>query len=380
MKLTRRQLRKLILKETYRTFKKTDPQEQEAWVDKWIEDDPEAPAGYHSPDIELYGDSYVDPEDVPYEFGEEEIAEPGYDPGLLGDPELADPDHTHLHADEIWADWADRDVKKRATRPRRWRTRHTPRELKDTMHPLYVKGARPRHHSIDEMKLTRRKLRKLIHEAVINEMPMIKPGGDIDPEHYEKLTGMIDTGDEESIIHADQLASMVGHDSENFSKDLDDYDMVPIMGNIGDIQQYLSREDLRKLYGAYNKNLTFDLSTWEGWGFWDKRTGAEVISPLHYEMMATQITLKKPSVTDEELEEMAGEDETINALQLLAKRIMRISKTTTINEEYLDEMGIGEESDGSVEFWDQEYEKLYIEKKLIISGETDLDSFRPVMV
>ena len=74
------------------------------------------------------------------------------------------------------------------------------------------------------MKITRQQLIKIIQEAIISEMPMIKPGGDIDPTHYEKLTGLIGTGDEETITHADQLASMVGHDSEQLSQDLEDYD------------------------------------------------------------------------------------------------------------------------------------------------------------
>ena len=70
------------------------------------------------------------------------------------------------------------------------------------------------------MKLTRRQLRKLIQEAIMIEMPMIKPGGNIDPVHYEKLADMIDSSDEENIVQADELASMVGHDSDSLSKDL----------------------------------------------------------------------------------------------------------------------------------------------------------------
>jgi hypothetical protein len=71
-----------------------------------------------------------------------------------------------------------------------------------------------------KVKITRKQLRKLIQEAIMIEMPMIKPGGNIDPVHYEKLADMIDSSDEENIVQADELASMVGHDSDSLSKDL----------------------------------------------------------------------------------------------------------------------------------------------------------------
>ena len=54
------------------------------------------------------------------------------------------------------------------------------------------------------MKITRRQLRKLISEI------RIKPGGDMDPEYLEKITSMIDSGDEDFITQADELAPMLG--------------------------------------------------------------------------------------------------------------------------------------------------------------------------
>tara|TARA_A100001515_G_scaffold144889_1_gene150567 strand:+ start:4565 stop:5284 length:720 start_codon:yes stop_codon:yes gene_type:complete len=80
--------------------------------------------------------------DLPYEFGEEEISAPGGYEGLLGDPELAPPDYEYVSPDDAWRDRVDRDVKQRANRPRP-RIRRTPSDL---------------------MKITRTQLRKLIKE------------------------------------------------------------------------------------------------------------------------------------------------------------------------------------------------------------------------
>ncbi len=52
------------------------------------------------------------------------------------------------------------------------------------------------------MKLTKGQLRRII----LNEMAMIKPGGSMSPDHYDKVTSMIGTGDESNIRQADQLA------------------------------------------------------------------------------------------------------------------------------------------------------------------------------
>ena len=63
--LNRRALRKLILQEIsdYRAFSQTDRPEQEGWVERWVDSDPDAPAGYHGYDIEPYGGAYVDMEE-----------------------------------------------------------------------------------------------------------------------------------------------------------------------------------------------------------------------------------------------------------------------------------------------------------------------------
>ena len=66
MKLTRRTLRRMILQEIYdySKFSQTDLPEQEGWVDRWVDADPDAPAGYHMYDIEPYGGAYVET-DIP---------------------------------------------------------------------------------------------------------------------------------------------------------------------------------------------------------------------------------------------------------------------------------------------------------------------------
>jgi hypothetical protein len=144
------------------------------------------------------------------------------------------------------------------------------------------------------------------------------------------------------------------------------------MGVVGDIKQYLTQEDLKTLMNVRGKNLSYDLSSWEGYGFWAKDSVDQIITPFRFETMATQIAMNKPSVTDEEVEDLQGENAAIDALQLLAKRIIELSNSTEVDKDYMEELGIGETVGGShtgqYKFWDPEYERLYQEKKLVIKG------------
>ena len=62
------------------------------------------------------------------------------------------------------------------------------------------------------MKITRKQLRRLIKESILNEMPFIKPGGEIalDDEGYGKLTDLSLSPDEMNQGMADDLAMSMG--------------------------------------------------------------------------------------------------------------------------------------------------------------------------
>ena len=111
------------------------------------------------------------------------------------------------------------------------------------------------------MKLTRRQLRKLINEI------RIKPGGDLDPEYSDKLTSMVDTGDEAFTTQADELAPMLGYEGESFSQDLKAYDQVGIMGAVGEFAHYLTDDLIQKLMNVRGKDLRYGLFSWAGFGF-----------------------------------------------------------------------------------------------------------------
>ena len=114
------------------------------------------------------------------------------------------------------------------------------------------------------MKITRRQLRRLIKEAVLNEMPLIKPGGEIalDDEGYGKLTDLSLSDDEMNQEMADDLAMSMGYpDDKSFSSDMKHYEEAP--GRIA-LQQEL--DDLSVMVGPpenrfERKILTIDSIT-----------------------------------------------------------------------------------------------------------------------
>ena len=71
----------------------------------------------------------------------------------------------------------------------------------------------------------------------INEI-RIKPGGELDPEYSEKLTSMVDTGDEAFITQADELAPMLGYEGDSFSQDMQTYKYISIMGAVGEFSSF----------------------------------------------------------------------------------------------------------------------------------------------
>ena len=80
------------------------------------------------------------------------------------------------------------------------------------------------------MKITRKQLRRLIKESILNEMPFIKPGGEIalDDEGYGKLTDLSLSPDEMNQGMADDLAMSMGYpDDKSFSSDMKHYEEQP---------------------------------------------------------------------------------------------------------------------------------------------------------
>ena len=79
------------------------------------------------------------------------------------------------------------------------------------------------------MKITRRQLRRLIKESILNEMPFIKPGGEmeVDDEGYGKLSDLALSDDPMNQEMADELAMMMGHEGESFSSDMKHYEEQP---------------------------------------------------------------------------------------------------------------------------------------------------------
>lgn len=221
------------------------------------------------------------------------------------------------------------------------------------------------------MKITRRQLRKLIQEAIINEMPMIKPGGEMDPDHFKKLQTMIDTGEEENIVQADELASMVGHDSDHLSQDLRRYDQMSIMGAIGEFAHYLTDEDIDILMNVQGEDLYYGLYGWSGQGFGNMIEGGPGVNPEDIYPMGIRIAAKKKDIDEDDFDEHVGMESGVTAYNKLSIAIMKISNKTIIDSYNLEDLGIGEEvgrRTGQYKFWYPEYEKLWQEKKLIIRG------------
>ena len=79
------------------------------------------------------------------------------------------------------------------------------------------------------MKITRRQLKRLIKESILNELPFIKPGGEmeVDDEGYGKLSDLALSDDPMNQEMADELAMMMGHEGESFSSDMKHYQEEP---------------------------------------------------------------------------------------------------------------------------------------------------------
>ena len=222
-----------------------------------------------------------------------------------------------------------------------------------------------------KVRLTRRKLRKLIAESIINEMPMIKPGGDINPEHYEHITDMIDSDEEENIVHADFLASQVGHDSEHLSQDLKKYDRLSIMGAVGEFSPYLTDEDMQMLMNIAGEDLTYGLYGWSGAGFGNVVEGGPGITSDDMYEMSIKIASQKQNPDESDHYQHEGMDSSVNASHSLARAIIKLSNKTIVDSYSIEDLGIGEEvgrRTGHYKFWNPEYKKLWQNKKLIIRG------------
>jgi hypothetical protein len=205
---------------------------------------------------------------------------------------------------------------------------------------------------------------------------MIKPGGDIDPDQYEHITDMIDTGEEENIVHADFLASMLGHDNDNLSQDLKQYDQVSIMGAAGDFAHYLKDEDKQMLMNIAGKDLTYGLYGWAGPGFGNVAEGGPGIPANNFYEMAMRIAAKKKDFDQDDVEEHEGMKSGISAFNKLAIAIISLSNKTIVDRYEMEDVGIGEEvgrRTGHYKFWDPAYEKLWQEKKLVIRGYVEPD-------
>ena len=228
--------------------------------------------------------------------------------------------------------------------------------------------------------ISARKLKKLIREAILSEMPMIKPGGGMDPSHLEKLTDMIDTGDEADARQADELASMVGHDSDHFSQDLKRYDRVSIMGAAGEFAHYLTDKDINMLMNIAGKDLHYGLYSWAGFGF-------EIIGPNgetsmgippddFYEMFIRVAARKKGGdITEDDYAEHEGMDSGVKAVHDLVVAVISLSKSTTVHRDTMEDAGLGSPigRTGHYEWWEPEYEKLWQAGKLKIKGYIEPD-------
>ena len=232
------------------------------------------------------------------------------------------------------------------------------------------------------MKITRRQLRKIISEI------RVKPGGDMDPESIEKITSMIDSGDEDYIEQADELASLLGHDDgDSFSQGLKRYDQVSLMGHIGEFITYLTDEDIQMLMNVKGKDLRYALYSWAGFGFSlvnpDGYGIGKAISPNDFFEMQIRIAAKKRDIDDDDIAEHEGMDSGVEAAHKLAQTVMSLSKKTYVDKYSIEDAGIAEElvqgqsqmyrstplrryKGSKYDFYEPEYEQLYKAGKLVI--------------
>ena len=212
------------------------------------------------------------------------------------------------------------------------------------------------------MKITRRQLRRLIQEI------RIKPGGDMDPVHAEKLSGMIDSGDEAFITQADELAPMLGYEGDSFSQDLKRYDQISIMGAAGEFAHYLTDKDIKMLMSIADKDLKYWLQSGYGFAFAIIPFGTGGINAEKMNDMIMRIAAKKKNITEEDIGQHEGMDTGVEAAHKLAKAIMSLSRKTTVSRYTITDAGIGETYDGvAIDFYEPEYEALHRSGKLVIT-------------
>ena len=210
------------------------------------------------------------------------------------------------------------------------------------------------------MKITRRQLRRLINEI------RIKPGGDMNPEYLEKLTGLIDTGDESFITQADELAPMIGYEGNSFSQDLKAYDQLSIMGAAGEFAHYLTDDLIQKLMNVRGKDLRYALYSWAGFGF-AFADGGRAISPDDFYEMQYRIAAKKRDIDDDDIAKHEGMSSSVAAAHKLAQAVMLLSRKTTVSRYTITDAGIGETYDGvTIDFYNLSYKALHKAGKLVI--------------
>ena len=129
------------------------------------------------------------------------------------------------------------------------------------------------------MKITRKQLRRLIKESILNEMPSIKPGGEIvlDDEGYGKLTDLSLSDDPMNQEAADELASVMGYEGESFSSDMKHYEEQP--GSIM-IQQELDdlSVEVGLPSGRYERKI-----------FSVEEIKKDLIDYLHFELLTSSV-------------------------------------------------------------------------------------------
>ena len=220
------------------------------------------------------------------------------------------------------------------------------------------------------MKITRRQLRQLI----INEI-RIKPGGDMDPEYSEKLTGMIDTGDEAFITQADELAPMLGYKGDSFAQDFKKYDQVSIMSAVGKFAHYLTDKHMKILMNIKGKELHYGIYSWAGFGFGITGGGMAIPPDDLYEMQY-RIAAKKRDIDDDDIAEHEGMNTGVAAAHKITQAIMSLSKQTLVHMYTIEDAGIGEVREprdfekygrGTIDFYYPEYEALHKAGKLVIT-------------
>ena len=234
------------------------------------------------------------------------------------------------------------------------------------------------------MKITRRQLRNLINEV------RVKAGDDMDPEDVATISSMIDSGDEEVVKQADELASLLGHErGDSFSQSLERYDKVSFMADIGEFITYLTDKDIQLLMNVKGKVLRYAFDGWSGFGFElanpDGYSVGSAISPSEIFHMGIRIAAKKKDPDDDDYDNhiLDGTDEQYKAAHKLAQTIMSMSKKTYVDKHLIEDAGIGEELEerksqmyrstplrrykgSKYDFYEPEYEQLYKSGKLVI--------------